>query len=692
MKTKIAKSRRHAAVDGRRSVKQPVIPPAGPLPFRQVHLDFHTSEHIPDVGAEFDANAFAASLAAAHVDSVNLFARCHHGWLYYKSRAFPQLQHPGLGRDLLRAQIKACHRRGIRTPVYVTVQWDFQTAVAHPEWLVRDEKGAPRLQGPHEAGFYRTLCLNSPYVGFLHAILREVLEEVGGDGLWLDIVGAEDCSCQYCLDGMRKQGLDPHDAEVRRRYGVEVLYAFQRKTSRFIRSLRPECPIFYNSGHIGPRHRPVLEAFTHLELESLPSGGWGYLHFPATVRYARTLGRPYLGMTGKFHTAWGDFHSFKNRAALEFECFSMLSQGAACCVGDQLHPRGRLCADTYRLIGDVYRQIELKEPWCRGAVTVPEIGVLHPEAFSVSFGHTAMSRAALGVTALLEESGYQFDFIDRETPLDRYAVLILADDIPVDAALAKRLRAYLRKGGALLASGRSGLDPEGTAFALSELGVRYKGDAPFSPDFILPRGWVGEGLPATEHVMYTRGVKVALTGKAHAVAPVMAPYFNRTPEHFCSHLHTPSKRRTVSPAVVENGRCIYFSHPVFSLYRSHSPLWCKKMVLNALDRLVPSPLVRVEGPSTLRVSVLDQPAHARRILHLLHYVPVRRGESFDVVEDIIPLSDVRLSVRCGAKVRRVSLVPGNEALPFQRVGERVEFIVPRVSGHQMVCLEGCHGA
>jgi hypothetical protein len=31
------------------------------LPLRQVHLDFHTSPHIPDVGREFDAARFAAT-------------------------------------------------------------------------------------------------------------------------------------------------------------------------------------------------------------------------------------------------------------------------------------------------------------------------------------------------------------------------------------------------------------------------------------------------------------------------------------------------------------------------------------------------------------------------------------------------------------------------------------------------------
>ena len=43
------------------------------LRFRQVHLDFHTSEQIPGIGSEFDADEFAATLKAAHVNSVTVF-------------------------------------------------------------------------------------------------------------------------------------------------------------------------------------------------------------------------------------------------------------------------------------------------------------------------------------------------------------------------------------------------------------------------------------------------------------------------------------------------------------------------------------------------------------------------------------------------------------------------------------------
>lgn len=107
------------------------------------------------------------------------------------------------------------------------------------------------------------------------------------------------------------------------------------------------------------------ESFTHFELESLPSGDWGYQHFPITARYARKLGKDCMGMTGKFHTAWGDFHSLKNLAALEFECFRMLSFGFACSIGDQLEPSGKLNSATYDLIGNVYKEVEHFEAWSR---------------------------------------------------------------------------------------------------------------------------------------------------------------------------------------------------------------------------------------------------------------------------------------------------------------------------------------
>jgi len=122
---------------------QELAPGAPELRFRQVHLDFHTSEHVEDIAARFDPDEFARTLERARVNSVTCFARCHHGWIYYDTKVNPERRHPHLKRNLLKEQIEACHRRNIRVPIYVTIQWDHYTAQRHADWLVVDEKGAP---------------------------------------------------------------------------------------------------------------------------------------------------------------------------------------------------------------------------------------------------------------------------------------------------------------------------------------------------------------------------------------------------------------------------------------------------------------------------------------------------------------------------------------------------------------------
>ena len=54
--------------------------------FRQVHLDFHTSEHIEDIGKKFDKKQFQTALKKGHINSITLFSKCHHGWAYHPSR------------------------------------------------------------------------------------------------------------------------------------------------------------------------------------------------------------------------------------------------------------------------------------------------------------------------------------------------------------------------------------------------------------------------------------------------------------------------------------------------------------------------------------------------------------------------------------------------------------------------------
>jgi len=74
---------------------------------RQVHLDFHTSEKLFEIGQNFSKDQFQEALKLGKIDAINIFAKCHHSWSYYPTKVGKM--HPNLDFDLLGAQIEACH-------------------------------------------------------------------------------------------------------------------------------------------------------------------------------------------------------------------------------------------------------------------------------------------------------------------------------------------------------------------------------------------------------------------------------------------------------------------------------------------------------------------------------------------------------------------------------------------------------
>lgn len=61
--------------------------------------------------------------------------------------------------------------------------------------------------------------------------------------------------------------------------------------------------------------------------------------------------------------------------------------------------------------------------------------------------------------------------------------------------------------------------------------------------------------------------------------------------------------------------------------------------------LLPEPVLRHNGPSSVITTVSEQVTFNRQVVRLLHYIPERRGQAFDVIEDVIPLNNLIISGR-----------------------------------------------
>jgi hypothetical protein len=451
-----------------------------------------------------------------------------------------------------------------------------------------------------------------------------------------------------------------------------------------VKPYRPQATVFFN-GQVRVGMRPLLKYYTQVEIESLPGGGWGYGHFAVMSRYVRNLGLDYLGMDGRFHRSWGDFGGLRNQAALDYECFRMLAQAGKCSVGDQMHPRGKLVKPVYELIGRTYRSVAEKEPWCTGARAVTEIGFLSTANFHVP---VAVAPSDHGATNLLAELHHQFDTLDRESDFTRYKLIVLPDSHRFDDELQRKVSAYLASGGKMILSHESGLDPEGKHFASPELGLEYVGPSPTQGnkgDYFEALEELSEGIPPTVHFTYASGALVKAQPGTATLARLWKPYFDRNYLHFSSHRQTAYDQPTEHVAVAQKGSVIYISFPVFSAYVQNSYLIQKVLVRNCIRRLLPDPLIKTDAPSTAEVSLTEQ--KGRRIVHLLHYPAVRRCPDLDIVEDVIPLSSVKLGLRMDKPPQKVYLAPQRQSLKCNYASGYAQVVVPSVEGHQMVIFE-----
>ena len=652
------------------------------LPLTQIHLDFHTSEQVPDVGSEFDSEEFAETFARAHVGQVTVFGKCHHGWSYYPTKV--GRVHPGLGFDLMGAQIEALHGRRIRAPVYISVGFDEAAWRADPALAAQGREG-PWGAKPLEAGWH-LLCLGAePYLATVEAQAREVLARYPADGLFFDILQAPQpgCFCPRCRERMRREGVDLRDdAAVAAWQHVRIRETNARLAAVAKRSRRRGLSVFFNSC-FDLRARDLVPSDTHIDVESLPTGGWGYMHFPLVGRFARTFGKPWVGMTARFHHHWGDFGGLKPQAALEQECFHALALGAAVNVGDHLHPRGRPEAAVYERIGRVFGQVAACEPWCRGAKPVTEAAVL--AAPEPGHGVRYLPASVAGAVRMLAESHVLFDVVDAGANFAKYAVLILPDTVRLGGALAAKVRGYLAGGGRVLATARAGMAAGENRFALASWPVTYAGEARHTEPFLVVGREIGVGIPDMPHAIYKPGPEVKAKRGARVLARLGDPYFSRSWEHFFGHEEAPMARRTRRPAVVEKGRVAYAQAPLFAAYAESAYPVYRQVMANVLDRLLPERAVDVVMPTTGRVTMLRQ--GRRRVVHLLAYVAERRTETMDIIEDRVRLTDVALGVALPRKPRAVYLAPQEAPLAFEWAGGRARVRVPVVDGHQMVVME-----
>ena len=652
---------------------------------RAIHFDFHTLAGIDGLLQDFDAADFAKTLAEANVGYINFTAMCNNGYCYYPTHV--GTVYPGLKRDILGEVLEACHRYGIGVTAYLNVGINFEAAKNHIEWCRIDETGRVLVTYSnlvHDIDrrdgnlFTRTMCFNHPgYVTHTLELIREIAQ-YDVDGIFCDGFYPEVCYCPVCMQKMLDAGVDVS--------AKEAVYHYQDLTTRrFSQQIREvlgtERYAFFNG------IAPEFLTNAHAEIEALPSWIWiHYDSFPQRAAYLRGLYNTRVYMTGRFQRDWGDFGGIRPRAALENDLYDAFMNSYELSFGDHLHPVSGINKSLYKVIGDVFAQAKLYEPYADGAQYAADIAVLCENYEDL------LDTRNRGASRMLSELKYTYDFINPDMFFGKYKLIIIPDRIPMTESLQKKLDQYIDQGGKLLTTGTAGLKPDCSGFALKDYHtITVDGLDPVKTAYFKLR----TDLPAYPQtiwsIYYSKRSDDSIGGQqilmrnngGNVFADLVPAYFGEIPNGIHGCCYRPPMEPVEHAAAVQNANSAHICFDIFENYGVFFLQAHRELVRQLIESLLPTPLLKTDDlPSTSKLSLTSKAEYD--LLHVKVTYPEHRN--FRAIIEEHNILEPGKTVQVRGTYRSAHTLPSLAPLELTQENGYTTVTLPRIVGYQMIRL------
>lgn len=562
----------------------------GPKFRRALHFDFHTPPGVENIFGNFDAERFADQLMDAHIEYVNITARCNMGFSYYDTRVGKK--YPGLGdRDPLREIIDACHKRDIGVTAYINLGLNHEFAADNHGWLKMDREGRVYKENKKDS-FFRMMCHNTPYRAHFLAEINELCK-YDIDGLFCDCFALRECFCPACMADMAKRGVDINDDKaviayqhgIRREVAEEILSTLGEK--------RGKIKVYFNDMSRTAGYQ------THAEVECLTGSlAWGFDYFDSMAAYTRTIYEDRVYMSGRFQNSWGDFGGLKPLASMQHDLYDAMMNGLGMSFGDHLHPVDGFEPKVAARIKAVMEEKMAYEPYVENADNLVEIGVV---VHSNDHVYT-LPYFVRGAARMLKELKLTYNVYDEKGSFDEdcLKLLIIGENADFDDDFKSRLRNYIKKGGKVIFTG-SAIDLGKEIGALDYI-EPVQNDTRDNAYYTIPESSLRIAMYAPSRLVKN------ISGKE--IAKYVNNVFNFIWDGRHSYKYRPQGEITdYSAAVVgENTACICFD--IFKAYADNFLIDHRELFERVVDELLPERFIEAKGlPKTSNATLTRNAEH-----------------------------------------------------------------------------------
>lgn len=625
--------------------------------YRRMLVDMHIPDWDEAFLSRYDVEQMVGCYERAGVNSVMFYCQSHLGLCYWPTKT--GTMHRGLkGRDIVGQMLGRLKEKGIRSCAYYSVVYNNQAALDHPDWRMIPAGTQPESAFRHSR--YGICCPNNPgYRDFALAQTEELTGAYEFDGLFFDMtMWTHVCLCPHC----RARFFAEEAREIPEfvDWGDPDWCAFQAARERWIsefgaeltalvKRLRPGLPVYHN----------FATAFHHwswgLPLSSTAMsdflGGDFYgspMEHLAVIKLMLNLSqnRPVEFMTSLCRNLVS--HTLlKPAEELQIQAFAATLFSAAFLFIDAVDPVGTVNPAAYDLVGKIFAGTAPYEPFLGGA-PVEDIAIYFSNESKLDLAENGIrpgdrpyqlgypqQHSIQNFCRILQQAHLPFGVITRKQlkELGRYQVLILADAARLDGEEAEAIRAYVREGGRLYASGHTSLyESKGEKradFMLADVfGCHYAADDVGRVAYLTPRGEAQkEAIAPLVHLASPPGgtLRLAPEAEGEVLATLTLPYASPKEgsllDHDWASIHSsPPWEETERPAVVHQrfgrGAAIYCATGLEMLDDRAGD----RFFLHCLGRLLNAPLAfRIEAHPAVWANVNYQAETGDFLVGFLNY-------------------------------------------------------------------------
>ncbi|PXX23994.1 alpha-L-fucosidase [Arenibacter sp. ARW7G5Y1] len=634
------------------------------------HFDFHATANDKDLGKYFNEKDLADFLRRTKPDYVQIDSKGHPGFSSYPTKVGYSAN--SFNQDPMRLWREVTNSFNIPLYVHYSGIWDDKGISSNPEWARVNADGSKDLRHAAYLGPYSDKLLIPQ--------IKEMIDNYKIDGAWIDgdcWATGPDYSPEVVDAFLQVTGLDavPLNSEDPN-YGKWLDFnrtKFKQYLEHYVDAIHTYKPGFQVASNWA--YSSMMPEKVNINVDFLSGDVSGQNCVYSAAFQARCLalqGKPWDLMS------WGfvplDFsagiHSPKSLVQLQQEAAQVMAMGGGFQVYFQQNRdasfQNSIDVDAMTKLAEFCRE---RQPFCQNSNVIPQIALWYSGE-----GWKKDNKGVYGWGSNME--GLNNLFMDGQNSveilmdhhlderMEKYPVIVIPEWDHYDRILKKRLLEYVHNGGNLFVMGANAVNQFepylGVTFVETNSHEQFNiGDKDLNGITGIRTNWQKvtpkEGTSTIGHVYHQRDYRFATEFPVATIADygkgkIAGLYMDLSESYNVSR------------------------HPIYN-----------KIVNNVLDKLNPTPGVRVIGSEKIHVVLGKNESNI--LVHLINADGAHFNKNVYGYSEVMPSNSLTIEIKSNNKPKAINLQPDGKRLKFDYQKNLITVNVPPVDIYSIIEVE-----